>query len=169
MALLLMISMCNYNYIRIKYYSYITNFHMLLFVVVIVFTTNNMHMCVQEVDRCTHFVTETFLRCETYFILTNVTSQTIIYPNPNPNQKKFKFGPQILNHNTIILNIRKGRIFAGLVLGLGIWGPNLNFFWFELGLGYVMVCNVTLVFVKVRSVILIKELARGAERKVSPS
>ena len=36
--------------------------------------------------------------------------------------------------------------------------------WFGLGLGYVMVCEVTLVCVQVRSVILIKELARGADR-----
>ena len=37
------------------------------------------------------------------------------------------------------------RLFAVLVLGLGIWGPNLRFFWFGLGLGYIMVCDVTLV------------------------
>ena len=30
---------------------------------------------------------------------TNVTSQTIIYPNPNPNQKNLKFGPRIPNPN----------------------------------------------------------------------
>ena len=33
------------------------------------------------------------------------------------------------------------------------------FFWFGLGLGYIMVCDVTLVFAQIRRVILIKELA----------
>ena len=51
----------------------------------------------KEVDRCTDFVTETFLRGAMYCILTNVTSQTIIYLNPNPNQKKIpNIGPKFL-------------------------------------------------------------------------
>ena len=51
---------------------------------------------------------------------TNVTSQTIIYPNPNPNQKNLKFGPRIPNPNTEVTDIRKGRLSTALVLGLGI-------------------------------------------------
>ena len=48
--------------------------------------------------------------------------------------------------------------------GLGFQDPNLGFFWFGLGLGCVMVCDVTLASAQVRSVALIKELARGAVR-----
>ena len=60
-------------------------------------------------------------------MLNNVTSQTIICPNPNPNQKnKHKFGPRIPNPNTKFRNSRKGRLFAGLVLGLGILDYTLN-------------------------------------------
>ena len=37
----------------------------------------------------------------------------------------------------------------GLVLGLGIRGLRLGlYFWYELGLGYIMVCDVTLVYVQ---------------------
>ena len=46
-----------------------------------------------EVARCTKFVTETFLRGATFSILTKVSSQTIMYPNPNPNQKISNLGP----------------------------------------------------------------------------
>ena len=45
--------------------------------------------------------------------------------------------------------------------------PKFEFFLFGLGLGYVMVCDVTLVCVQVRSVVLIKELAQGVDRKGS--
>ena len=41
---------------------------------------------------------------------TNVMSQTIIYPNPNPNQKNLKFGPRIPNPNPIISASRRGRL-----------------------------------------------------------
>ena len=51
-----------------------------------------------------------------------------------------------------------------LILGLVIWDPNLRFFWFGLGLGYVIVCDLTLEYAQVRSVILIKELALPADR-----
>ena len=86
----------------------------------------------QEVDRCTLFVRETFLVCATHYILKNVTSQEIIYPNPNlnpnlnPNQKNIKFGTRIPNPQIRILHSRKGRLFAGLVLGLGILDQALN-------------------------------------------
>ena len=54
---------------------------------------------------------------------------------------------------------------ADEVLELGIWDPNLRFFyWFELGLGYVMVYDVMLVCVELRSVILIKELEIPSDR-----
>ena len=44
-------------------------------------------------------------------------------------------------------------------------GPKFDiYFWFGLGLGYIMVCDVTLIFVQVRSVILIKELGAPAGR-----
>ena len=42
------------------------------------------------------------------------------------------------------------------------------FFGFGIGLGYIMVCDVTLVCIQVRIVILIKELAQGADRNRSP-
>ena len=48
---------------------------------------------------------------------TNVTSQTIIYPNPNPNPK---YRSRIPKPNTLVANSRKGGLFVGLVLGLGI-------------------------------------------------
>ena len=51
----------------------------------------------------------------------NVTSQTITYSNPNANQKNnTKCRPRILNPNVKPANIRKGRLFAGLALGLRI-------------------------------------------------
>ena len=40
-------------------------------------------------------VTETFQYVATYLVHTKVTSQTIIYPNPNPN-KKTNAGPEFL-------------------------------------------------------------------------
>ena len=46
-----------------------------------------------EVARCTTFATENFLRSATFSILTKVSSQTIIYPNPNQNQKISNLGP----------------------------------------------------------------------------
>ena len=46
-------------------------------------------------------------------------------------------------------------------------GPKFDFFGFGLGLGYIMVCEITLVCAQARSVIIIKELARDAARKVS--
>ena len=42
-----------------------------------------------------------------------------------------------------------------------------NFFWLGLGLGYIMVCDVTLVCVHVQRVILIRELARVPGRIAS--
>ena len=42
------------------------------------------------------------------------------------------------------------------MLELGFRAPNLRFFW--LGLGHIIICDVTLVCVHVRSVLLIKEL-----------
>ena len=42
------------------------------------------------------------------------------YPNPNPNQKNAKCRPRIPKPNTYINNNPKGRVFAALVLGLGI-------------------------------------------------
>ena len=56
---------------------------------------------------------------------TKVNSQTIIYPNPNQNQKKIKFGRQIPNPNTKVLDSRKGRLSAALVLGLEILDSSL--------------------------------------------
>ena len=50
------------------------------------------------------------------------------------------------------------------MIELEIWGPNFRFFWFGLGLGYIIFCDVSLVCVQVRIVILIKELARGEVR-----
>ena len=44
-------------------------------------------------------------------------------------------------------------------------GPKFEFFW--LGLGYIMICDVTLVSVEVRNVMLINELLPGEARKVS--
>ena len=43
-----------------------------------------------------------------------------MYPNPNPNQKNPKFRPRIPNPNTELTDSHKGKIFAGLVLRLGI-------------------------------------------------
>ena len=54
-----------------------------------------------------------------------------------------------------------------VLLGLKIRAPNLRFFWFGLRLRYIMVCDVTLVCVQVRSVKLIKELEEGAGRNRS--
>ena len=51
--------------------------------------------------------------------------------------------------------------------GLGFRAPNLRFFWF--GLGYIIVCDVTFLCIQVRIIILIKELARDAGRKLSAS
>ena len=57
----------------------------------------------------------------------NVTSQTITYPKPNPNQKNNpKYMPRIPNPNITFINSCKGRLFAGLVLGLGILDCPLN-------------------------------------------
>ena len=53
------------------------------------------------------------------------------------------------------------------VLGLKKSGPKFEFFLFGLGLGYIMVCDLLLVCVQVRIVILIKELAEGADRNRS--
>ena len=50
----------------------------------------------------------------------NVTSQTIKYPNPNPNQKNDKFGPRIPNPNITVVDSRKVMLSADLVLGLEI-------------------------------------------------
>ena len=46
-------------------------------------------------------------------------------------------------------------------------GSKFEIFLFGLGLGYIMVCDLTSVCVQVHIVILIKELARDAARKVS--
>ena len=54
-----------------------------------------------------------------------------------------------------------------LILGLGIRGPKLSFFWFGSGLRYIMFCDVILQSVNVRNVMLIKEFAQGSARKVS--
>ena len=52
------------------------------------------------VDKFTKFSTDSFLCCATFCVHVNVTSQTIMCPNPNPNQKiKPKLGPQIPNPN----------------------------------------------------------------------
>ena len=50
-------------------------------------------------------------------VCTMVTSQSIIYPN---HKKGTKFGPRSPKPNTKVTNSCKGRIFAALVLGLGI-------------------------------------------------
>ena len=43
------------------------------------------------------------------------------YPNPNPyHEKGTKFGPRILNPSTTMFDSRKRRLFAALLLGLGI-------------------------------------------------
>ena len=52
-----------------------------------------------------------------------------------------------------------------LRLGLGFRATNLRFFW--LGLGYVMLCDVTLACANVRSVILSRELAWVLDRNRS--
>ena len=46
-------------------------------------------------------------------------------------------------------------------------GPKFEIFWFGLGLGHAMVCDVTLACAQAHIVVLIKELAQGAVRKVS--
>ena len=53
----------------------------------------------KEVDRCTHYVTDTLLRSATCYALTSATSQIIMYPDPNPNEKNLYFGPRIPNPN----------------------------------------------------------------------
>ena len=71
-------------------------------------------------------------------MLNNVTSQTIICPNPKPNQKhKHKFGPRIPNPNTKSIDRRKDRLFEALVLGLGVLDTTLylNQFIIEQGRG----------------------------------
>ena len=47
-------------------------------------------------------------------------SQTIIYPNPKPNQKNLKFGLRIPNPNYKNVDSRNGRLSVALLLGLGI-------------------------------------------------
>ena len=42
-----------------------------------------------------------------------------------------------------------------------------DYFWFGLGLGYMMVFDFTLACAQARSVMLIEELARGEARKCS--
>ena len=51
---------------------------------------------------------------------------------------------------TLMLNLRIAflRLFAGLLLGLGIRGSNVIFFWFGLGLEHTMVCDVELVCIR---------------------
>ena len=44
---------------------------------------------------------------------TNVTSKTIMYPNPNPNHKNLIFGPPSTNSSTILQDSPKGIIYAG--------------------------------------------------------
>ena len=45
--------------------------------------------------------------------------------------------------------------------GLGFRAINLKFFWLGLGLGYIMVCDVTLLCLKLRSVIVINSVGIG--------
>ena len=73
----------------------------------------------KEVANITGFAVETCQCVATYLMHTKVTSQTIMYPSPNPN-KKPEFGPRNPNPNNKPMNSRKGRLFVGLVLGLGI-------------------------------------------------
>ena len=51
-------------------------------------------------------------------------------------------------------------------------GPKFEIFWLGLGLGYIMVCDLTLVCVHVRNVMLIRELDQLAARigslKINP-
>ena len=47
-------------------------------------------------------------------------------------------------------------------------GPKFEFFWLGLRLGCIMVCEITLICVQIRSVILIRELAEGPDRNRSP-
>ena len=54
---------------------------------------------------------------------------------------------RISNPNAKPANSRKGRLFTGLALGIGIRGLHLGFFLFGLGLGCTMVCDVALVCV----------------------
>ena len=50
-----------------------------------------------------------------------------MHPNPDPNQKNNpKCRPRILNPDTKVTDNRKGRLFEGLVLGLGILDYPLN-------------------------------------------
>ena len=56
---------------------------------------------------------------------TNVTSKTIMYPNPYPNQKNLKFGPRIPNPNTKVTTRPNRRLVAALVLGFGILDSSL--------------------------------------------
>ena len=66
------------------------------------------------------------MQLHTSCIHTNVTSNTITCPIPNPNQKKTKCRPRIPNPNTKPANSRKGRLFAGSALGLEILHYPLN-------------------------------------------
>ena len=99
-------------------------------------------------------------------IHTNVTSQTIIYPNTNPNQKKLKYGSRNPNPNSEVHDRPKGRTVGGFSIRVRISGPTFEIF--LLGLGYIMIYDVTLVSVHVQSVILIREPERVPGRKASP-
>ena len=51
---------------------------------------------------------------------------TTYYPNPNPNQQNNpKCSPRILNPNRTAANSRKGRLFAAVRLGLGIFDTTM--------------------------------------------
>ena len=57
---------------------------------------------------------------------TNLTSQVIIYPNPNPNQKKnLKFGARNPNPFCKAVDRPKGRRSAALQKGLGFLDSSL--------------------------------------------
>ena len=56
----------------------------------------------------------------------NVTSKTIMHPNPNPNQKKLMTSPQSPNHNTLETTATKELFAPASVLGLGILDSGLT-------------------------------------------
>ena len=71
-----------------------------------------------------------------------MTSQTIIYPKPNPIQKNNpNFEPQISILSMWYSNTRKGRIFAGLALGLGILDYTLNLTQWGVSVTYVVILS----------------------------
>ena len=70
--------------------------------------------CCKEVTKPTKWVTDTFLRCATYYTHVSMKPSVPYYPNPDPNLKiDTKCWLRIPNPKTRLAKCRKGRLRGG--------------------------------------------------------